>query len=162
MSGSPWFGVLMIAGLFGGGLFLALLLAKAKGLRTALNGKFHLPILIGLLLLGLAASALVVSNGIGSGAVFCFLLAINLVKLAEAPRPIWARVLLWLDGALLAGVTLWAWKDLRTFAADDLVDQLLTLLVLGAVLFAAAVSLYRLVRPKAGPPPSIAETGTPA
>lgn len=162
MSGSPWFGVLMIAGLFGGVLFLALLLAKAKGLRTALNGKFHLPILIGLLLLGLAASALVVSNGIGSGAVFCFLLAINLFNIADAPRPIWARVLLWLDGALLAGVTLWAWKDLRTFAADDLVDQLLTLLVLGAVLFAGAVSLYRLVRPKAGPPPSIAETGTPA
>ena len=159
MSGSPWMGVLFIAGAFGGGLLFLLLILKFDGLRNALTQTFRLPVLIALLVVGFGASILTILNGTGDSPGLAFLIALHLLSAADAPRERWARVLLWLDGAVLAGVTAWFWVVGRDFAGEDLWIKALTVAVIGLALWTASVSLLRLFRPPQTP---IAETGTPA
>lgn len=158
MNGSPWMGVLAIAGAFGGGLLFLLLILKADGLRNALTQAFRLPLLFALLALGFGISAATLYSGETSSPGFIILMAIHLMSASDAPMERWARPLLWLDGAVLGGVTCWAWVAGGEFADLPFWAQALSVAVTGLFLWIAGASLLRLFRPQT---PS-AETGTPA
>lgn len=160
MSGSPWMGVLFIGGAFGCGLLVILMFAKAGGLHRALNGTLRLPLLIALLIIGFGASALTVRFGIEDVAPFQLWLALSLLGGAAAPREVWARWLLWLDGAVLLVVTAGFWIASRDFPTAPLwFKAAILLLVGGGVLWAVAISFAGLLN---SPKTSTAETGTPA
>jgi hypothetical protein len=159
MNGSPWMGVLFIASTFGGALLFIMLLLKAEGLRNALTQTFRWPLFVAIVVGGFGASAFMVRYGVGSNPMLPLLFAIHLFIAADAPRQAWARWLIWLDAAVLAGVTSLLWLDGREFSDGHLIVKVITVLALSLILWAGRASFFKIQRPQNT---IAAETGTPA
>lgn len=164
MSGSPWFGVLMIAGAFGGGLLLILLIAKAEGLRNAVNHRLGLPLLIALATAGVIVSGLTLRFGLMTGIWLPVFLGMTLLNLSDAPRAWWARCLLWLDGSVLLAAASWTFAFRDELFVGEPWRPILVLLMAAGVLWAVATSFRGLIRPSTAPSndQTLSETGTPA
>lgn len=159
MTGSPWMAVLFIASTFGGALLFIMLLLKAESLRNALTQAFRWPLFVAIIIGGFGASALTVRYGTGSNPMLAFFFAMHLFIAADAPRQAWARWLIWLDAAVLAGVTALLWLDGREFSDGHLIIKVITVLALSVLLWAGRASFFTILRPQTT---IAAETGTPA
>lgn len=164
MTGSPMMAVLMIAGVVVGALLLFFLILKAEGLRNAINQAFRVPLILALLAIGGAVSALTLQNGLQGGVGLAVVLGAYLITLSDAARPRWLGWLMLLDGAVLLGVTSWSFAVRSPIFENELVHAAVAALLSVGSLWVIGQGLYRLFRPPADTPSSTpsAETGTPA
>lgn len=159
MSHSPWISVMAIGGGVLAVLLLILLLLRSGGLRKALTSVFRWPLIAALSVGILAASIITIGNGSSGLPVLALIFAIHLFTAADAPRQAWARWLIWLDAAVLAGVPSILWLDSPGFSNGPLWLKVLTVLVLSVVLWSGWASFLNIYRPKSL---AASETGTPA
>ncbi|MBI1404907.1 MAG: hypothetical protein GC145_02125 [Caulobacter sp.] len=159
MSESPWIGVMAIGGGFLAVLLLFLLLARSGGLRKALTSVFRWPLIAALTVGILAVSILAFRNGISGLPVMTLILASYLFTVADAPREAWARWLIWLDAAVLAGVPSILWLASPGFSNAPLWFKVLTVPTLSVVLWPGGASFLNIYRPKSL---AASETETPA
>ncbi|MBX3481001.1 MAG: hypothetical protein KF842_11430 [Caulobacter sp.] len=161
MNGSPWFGVLAIGGGVAGLLLLFILAGKADSLRRRVTERSRIPILIGLFLAGLVASALVLRFGESDTVFLQLMLAIVLLDLAPTQRPLWVGGALWLNATVLLAATCWDWI-IRGHSVDGwLYTAMASALCVGSA-WLSGKALYHFFRPRAAKPSPPTETETPA